>query len=366
MTDLKPTGPFLELLGAELDTLKRTGRKLSFRAGEVIFNQGDVGDGIYIVEEGEVEITAVVDGEQGRPLSRLRPRNFFGEMAVIDDQPRSATATAVVDTVVAFVSRDETLRALAGSPELLNALVKELCVRMRQFDRRFIEEILQAERLALVGRFAQSIVHDFKNPLNIIGFAAELAAGEDATAEHRIEGKTLIQKQVDRLTNMINELLEFTRGSSRTLSLVPTNYAEFVEEFLKEIRPEAAEKSVTIECENPPPALSLPLDRGRLLHAFYNLVNNAIDVLPKGGRIALRFALQDRHVLTEIEDSGPGLAPEIAQRLFEPFATHGKAHGTGLGLSICKRIIEDHGGSICARSEPGHGAVFSFTLPRSE
>ena len=366
MTDLKTPSPFLHLLSAELETLKRTGQKISYRAGEIIFNQGDVGDGIYIVEEGEVEISAVVNGERGPSLSRLHPRDFFGEMAVIDDQPRSATAAAVVDTVVAFVPRDETLRALSGSPEMLTALVRELCLRMRQFDRRFIENIIQAERLSLVGRFAQSIVHDFKNPLNIIGWAAEVAGGEDATSEERNEGKTQIRRQVERLTNMINELLEFTRGSSRALNLAPTNYGELVKEFLKEIRPEAAEKSVAIECENPPPDVSLPLDQGRLLHAFYNLVNNAIDVMPSGGRISLRFSVQDGHVVTEMEDTGPGLAPEIAPRLFEPFATHGKAHGTGLGLSICKRIIEDHRGKISASSEPGRGAVFSFTLPQSE
>jgi signal transduction histidine kinase len=67
--------------------------------------------------------------------------------------------------------------------------------------------------------------------------------------------------------------------------------------------------------------------------------------------------------VTEIEDTGPGIAPEIAGQLFEAFATHGKAHGTGLGLSICKRIIEDHRGWISARNESGRGAVFSFGLP---
>src|SRR5207244_5155342 len=101
----------------------------------------------------------------------------------------------------------------------------------------------------------------------------------------------------------------------------------------------------------------------RLLHVFFNLINNAIDVMPDGGKITLRFRCTDNEVLTEVEDSGPGIAPEIASRLFEPFATHGKAHGTGLGLSICKRIVEDHKGQIRARSEPQRGAVFSFTLP---
>ena len=67
-----------------------------------------------------------------------------------------------------------------------------------------------------------------------------------------------------------------------------------------------------------------------------------------------------------MEDTGPGVAPEIASKLFEPFATHGKEHGTGLGLSICKRIIEDHKGRIHARCDAGRGAVFSFTLPQPE
>lgn len=364
MTNLPSTDSFIRLLAAEFHDLKRTARKHSFRAGQVIFKQGDVGDGVYVVEEGGVEISAMINEEENRVLSRLGPSTFFGEMAVLDGQPRSATATADGDTVVSFIPREEMLRALGQSPELLASLVREFSLRMRQFDRRFIEEVLQAERLTLVGSFAQSIVHDFKNPLNIISFAAELAADEGATAEHRIEAKTQISRQVDRMTNMINELLEFTRGSSRTVTLEPTNYREFVGEFLEQIEPEAAEKFVKIECENPPPALTLALDRGRLLHVFYNLINNAIDAMPGGGTITLRFCVQDREVVTEMEDTGPGLAPEIESRLFQPFTTHGKMHGSGLGLSICKRIIEDHRGHIRARSEPGRGAVFSFTLPQ--
>ncbi len=100
------------------------------------------------------------------------------------------------------------------------------------------------------------------------------------------------------------------------------------------------------------------------MHVLYNLINNAIDVMPEGGKITLRFNTNEAEVTTEIEDSGPGVAPEIASRLFEPFATHGKAHGTGLGLAISKRIIEDHKGRIFIRSEPGRGAVFCFALPR--
>jgi signal transduction histidine kinase len=88
--------------------------------------------------------------------------------------------------------------------------------------------------------------------------------------------------------------------------------------------------------------------------------------MPDGGKIYLRFQQDAKEVVTEIEDTGPGIPPEIADKLFEAFATHGKKHGTGLGLSICKKIVEDHGGRIWARNEPNRGAVLAFALPLVE
>ena len=85
--------------------------------------------------------------------------------------------------------------------------------------------------------------------------------------------------------------------------------------------------------------------------------------MPTGGKIILRFSQNENEVVTEIEDTGPGIAPEIANTVFEAFTTHGKSHGTGLGLTICKRIVEDHKGKIIACNEPGRGAIFRFTLP---
>ena len=365
MADHAPATSFVELLSHEIHSLQRAFHPREFPAGHVIFSEGDVGDGIYIVEEGTVEISAAVSGGAPRIFAHLQPRAFFGEMAVVDKRTRSATATAETETRVSFIPRDDILTALQGSPELLIALMQEFSHRMREFERRYLQEVLQAERLALVGRFAQSIVHDFKNPLNMIGFAADVGCAEDATSEMRIETNTLIRKQVDRLANMISELLEFTQGSQRSAVLVPTDYGVFISQMLTDIRPEAAEKNVEIECTNDGAGILIPMDETRLLHVFYNLIHNAIDVMPKGGKLMLRFQVGAREVVTELEDSGSGIAPEIASRLFEPFATHGKTHGTGLGLSICKRIIEDHHGTIHARSEPNRGAVFYFTLPRA-
>ena len=358
------TGAFGQLLANELPSLKQTGRPFVFSAGEIIFREGDFGDGLYLVEEGLVEISAKVGHQERRVLARLGPNSIFGEMAVIDDEPRSATATAEIETRLTFVGREAVLGVLKQYPEWLTDLLRELTNRVRTVDRRYLDEILQAERLSLIGRFAQGIVHDFKNPLNIIGMAADVVGADDIPQKDRDEARMQICKQVARLTNMINEVLEFTRGSQATAALIATDYGQFVEEMLGDLGIEAAERNVAIECENLPRGILAALDRRRLPHVFHNLVNNAMDFMPGGGRIILRFCVTEEEVTTDVEDSGPGIAPDIVGKLFEPFATFGKAKGTGLGLSICKRIIEDHRGRIAARSVPGCGAIFSFTLPR--
>jgi len=284
-------------------------------------------------------------------------------MAVLDQNPRSATATAEQQTEVYFISRDKLLQLLEGIPKLSACFVREISQRLRDFNGQYIREVLQAERLALVGRFASSIVHDLKNPLNIIGLAAEMAGAETASLETRATSKKRIAKQVQRINDMVNELLEFARGSQPSMELAKTDYASFVENLSEEIRPEAEMKSVRIEFQNPAPKISVQINSARLSRVFHNLIHNAIDAMPDGGKIILRFTVNKNEIVTEFEDTGPGIAPEMANKLFQPFATYGKSHGTGLGLSICKRIIEDHKGKIHARSETERGAIFGFTLP---
>lgn len=364
MVPLQSCRLFTDLSVPDLEALDSVAQVRALPAGEAAFREGDAGDGIYIILTGVIQISALVGNGERRVLTRLQEGDFFGEMAVLDNEPRSATASAECDSQLCFIPSPEMLWMLGRSPKLSVNLVREFSFRMRDFNRRYVQEVLQAERLTLVGRFARSIVHDFKNPLNVIGISAEIAAMEMATPAMRESAKNRIRKQVDRLSNMINELLEFTRGSAGSAVLAETNYHTFLLPLIEELRTEVALKNVTLIVESTPPEVTLLMDPARLTHVFYNLAHNAVDaMMPDGGQITVRFQLTEQSVLTEIEDSGKGIPPEIAPRLFEAFATFGKAQGTGLGLSICKKIIEDHGGTITARSDPGRGAVFSFSLP---
>lgn len=366
MSGLENSKLFSALNAAELEAVRACCSPREFPAQHPIFQEGDAGDGIYIVLDGQVQISALVSQGQRRVLSRAGPGDFFGEMAVLDDEPRSAAATTELPTKVYFIPRASLHQLLERSPRLAVSLVREFSLRMRDFNRHYIEEVLQAERLTLVGRFARSIVHDFKNPLGIIGLAAELVSMDKASPEMRATATGRIRKQVDRLNNMISELLEFTRGSQNAVALSRVSYGAYVRDLLAELQPEAQDKRTELILRDQPPEVELPLDEKRLHHVFVNLVHNAIDVMPDGGQITFSFEENPAEVITHLQDTGPGIAPEILPRLFEAFATFGKARGTGLGLSICKRIIEDHGGWIQARSEPGRGAVFSFGLPKGQ
>lgn len=362
MVELESAELFRLLQPAELALVRAAAQERSFTSGQEIFREGDPGDGLYVVQSGLVEISGQLSKDQRQVLSQVQPGHLFGEMAIIEQLPRSACATAVQATTVAFISSDAMQRLIERSPALAAALLQLVSHRLRDFNQHYLREVLQAERLAAVGRFARSIIHDLKNPLNIISLTTEMFFRADATAAVRATAQSRINKQVERINDLITDMLQFTQGG-QAIALAPVNYAKFIAQLAGELQPEFEYRSVTLELGNPPPPLILQIDAKRLRRVFYNLAHNAAEAMPADGTLTLRFTQTEHDLITDIADTGPGIAAEIADRLFQPFATHGKAHGSGLGLSICKKIIEDHGGRITARNDPAGGAVFTFSLP---
>jgi len=344
----------------EVQALKAIAQERRFNPGGEIFPEGAPGDSVYFVKSGAVEISTAAAGR--RVFSRLGPGEIFGEMAVIEQLPRSAAAAAIGATEVYFLPRNELLNFIEGSPGFSIALLQHISARLRNFNQLHLREIVEAERLAAVGQFARGIVHDLKNPLSIIGLTTELMSGPNATHNSREQAQARILRQVQRINDLATDILAFTEGRQK-LKRQPEIFAGFFNELMAEVQADLAGRPVRLVLESEPPAVIISFDRRGLNRVLHNLCGNAADAMEKGGDIHLRCQADDGALTVEVEDSGPGIAPEIAGDLFQPFATHGKAKGTGLGLAICKKIIEDHGGKISARSEPGRGAVFTFTLP---
>ena len=363
MLPLESCKLFDSLSSDEMASLKKVTKEVHFPGGAEVFKEGDAGDVLYVVKSGLIQISAVIAGGERQVLARVPTGEVFGEFAIIDNQPRSATATAEVETDLYVVPRDKLVALLTQSPQFSFSMMREITHRMREFNRQYIRKVLQAERMALVGRFASSIVHDLKNPLTIIGIAADMACEAEATVESRKLAQTRIRKQVERISNMVSDILEYTRGGAAPTTLLPTEYAEFARPVIDDVAREVAAKGVTVEFVSPVPMAKVPMNPNRLSRVFYNLMLNAVDEMPAGGKIKMHFQVTPNELITEIEDTGDGIAPQILDKLFEAFETFGKARGTGLGLSISKKIVEEHHGRIYARNVPNGGALFGFTLP---
>jgi signal transduction histidine kinase len=363
VVDLETINLFRHLNPGDLQALRSIAQERCFPVGCEIFQEGAPGDGVYFVKGGLVEISGLVGGNTRRVFSQLGPGEIFGEMAVIEDRPRSATAMALEPTAVYFITRGEMLPLIERSPGLAFGLLQQISHRLREFNQLHLRELVQAESLALIGRFAQSIIHDLKNPLSIIGLSAEIFDMPDISPEIRARTQVRIRKQIVRINDLISDILIFTENKRAGAELKPADYRAFIQQLIPDLRAEAELKAAHIEMPVPPPAVFVRLDPRRLSRVFYNLVHNATDVVLNGGKIFLRFHADENEIATEIEDTGPGIAPEIAGKLFQDFVTFGKTHGTGLGLSICKKIVDDHGGRIYVRNEPKRGAIFCFALP---
>jgi len=356
---------FAELDARDMQSLRRIAQEHSFPEGQEVFQEGSSGDAIYVVKQGLIEI-CVNQGGAAQVLSKAEPGDFFGEMAVLEQKGRSASAIAREASVCYRLPREGILKLVEDSPPLALSLLRQISSRLRDSNQQYLNEVLQAERLAIVGRFARSIVHDLKNPLNIIGLTAEIAGMSNSTIAMRQQAVATIRSQIDRISELVSDILDFTQGTPTSLVLSASDFAGFVNQVVQELRSEATLKNVVVELSEPPPSLPLVINPKRLRRVFHNLTQNAIEAMGSNGKILLRFEVKPTEVVTEFEDTGPGIAPEIAGRLFEAFASHGKVNGTGLGLSICRRIIQDHKGWIVARHEPGRGAIFAFGLPRPE
>src|SRR6185436_13852199 len=157
-------------LGAAVDLFR-------FDTDDIIFREGDAADGLYLVVEGSVRISKCGRGSQQETLGFIQPGNFFGEMALIDGEPRSAQATAVESTLLGRVDHDTFERILAIAPRDLHMnFLRSVVERLRGLNAHFISELMRSERVTLVGSMANSVIHDLKNPICIIRSCAELMA----------------------------------------------------------------------------------------------------------------------------------------------------------------------------------------------
>lgn len=231
-----------------------------------------------------------------------------------------------------------------------------MCASIRQAR----EDLIRQERISTIGRLSGSIVHDLRNPLAAIYGGAEMLVDGDLPPTHvkRLAGN--IYRASRRIQELLQDLLNVSRG--KTQPPEPCRLREVASAACDSLATAAEAQGVTVIHEIPA-EIELPLDRSRMERAFVNLIGNAIEAMPDGGEVRITARVDGGAAVVEVRDNGPGIAPEIRSKLFQPFVTAGKRNGLGLGLALSRQTVLEHGGDMWVESVPGCGARFIFRLP---
>ena len=212
------------------------------------------------------------------------------------------------------------------------------------------------ERLAMVGEMTGDMVHDLRNMLTCIRGAAELLALRGGS-ENLVD---IILTQSAAMQQMAEDVLAFTRGEER-LNPETVNVGEFAADVLTGQGSRFTEAGVAVQLETD--SREARFDRVQMQRALLNLLVNAMDAMPEGGRIKVRAVVVDEALELSVEDDGQGMDPDTAARLFEPFFTSGKPQGTGLGGAVVKAVADAHGGTVTVESQLGRGTRISLVIP---
>jgi PAS domain S-box-containing protein len=260
--------------------------------------------------------------------------------------------------------RDATGKVIGAS-----AIARDITEKKRAEEegRAMTQQLWQAAKLASVGELAASVAHELNNPLATVSLRVEAVLARTSADDPRRRAMEIIEQEIKRMGELVANLLQFSRRGVEQITTLDvrqelTKAAELVDHHLRK-------RLIPVTREFAPDTPTINANRQKLRQVFLNLLTNASDAMPQGGTLTLRTAPatlpnSKPAVLIEVTDTGVGIPAEDLQRIMEPFfTTKEEGKGTGLGLAICRRVVQEHHGTIEIASEVGKGSTVRIVLP---
>ncbi|MFP4267355.1 MAG: ATP-binding protein [Spirochaetaceae bacterium] len=372
---------FKNLSDDDIRQIMKYCRETEYTSGNIVFNEGDRADRFYIVMSGEVEVWKDYESSEADMLAVHGEGKLFGEMALVDDLPRSATVVSRTDTRMLFINDEEFQRLLEENSHIALSIVRSLSAMVRKSNETFLEdlrernlrlqraydqlkeaqaELLRNERLGTLGKFSSMILHDIRNPLSVIRAFADLLKSSGNLQDKEKKYVDNIRFETQNLNQLANELLDYSRGEIR-LDIEAIAIPALMEEVCEFARRRMSLRNIEIECTTDYDGRAM-IDRQRIYRVLTNLIENSRKALKSEGKCTVSVTKKGKMLAFSVEDTGIGIEPKVLERIYEPFYSASKG-GTGLGLAIVKSTIEAHGGDIDISSTPGEGTRVTFSIP---
>ncbi|MGB3512233.1 MAG: ATP-binding protein [Microcoleaceae cyanobacterium] len=334
-----------------------------FTPQEIVFEEGEISDSLFLVLEGEVEVSKKINESNNYVLiTSIDSNGYFGELGIIDRKPRSARVISTKETTLAQIYYDSLREILSNTRgDIVLNILSILSQRLRAVTSEYAEQLVYKEKMALIGEMVNTIIHDFRSPFTGIQLSSSMLKELHPDVESQ-EWCDLIQIQVQRMLIMAEEVLAFSQGNT-TLYSQQVNIGELLQKFekLNQVYVQSRQVKLVVSVTD---NLIIDADENKINRVLQNLLVNAVEAIEKsGGKIEIQAKRKEQWAEIRISDNGPGIPPEIHDKFFQPFVTHGKQGGIGLGTAIVKSIIDAHGGDISFESDPATGTIFYLCFP---
>ena len=255
----------------------------------------------------------------------------------------------------------EILENLNADPSIGRSTGMLVRLRDPEATQQISRRLQMAERLSAISGITSGVAHEVKNPLNAILMHVELARMKLSRADYDLETHMeTISREILRLDRVVKTFLDFTRPLE--LKLEEVSVEEFMAEIVQLAGPHAASRGITVNVLQEAQGVAIRVDRDLMKQAVLNVVVNAIEAMPEGGQLGLEAVVEDDQVGIRVVDTGPGIPPELREKIFRLYFTT-KKEGSGIGLAMTFRVVQLHDGTIDFSSEPGKGTTFVLRLP---